>query len=134
MLNAIQCSTSSTPLRGAVSGSCMISAKLWVAAGALSHASAGDTGDGEFWVYLSGMTPPSVKDVLVNVMGAERGAWASAPAPIKSEVHNSVVWMIRIVPSRVLQKRVIFPAKGSAIKRTKPEWRSVYAMLAAQFG
>jgi hypothetical protein len=42
------------------------------------------------------MTAPSVKDVLVNVMGVGGGgaafcAWASVPAPIKSEVHNNVV-------------------------------------------
>jgi hypothetical protein len=42
------------------------------------------------------MTPPSVKDELVKVMGVGGGgaavcAWASALAPIKSEVHSSVV-------------------------------------------
>src|SRR5665213_2188577 len=121
MLNAIQCNTSSTPLRGAVSGSCMMSVKLWVAAGALSQANAGEMGDGEAWVYLSGMTAPSVKDVLVNVMGVGGGggaafcAWASTLAPIKSEVHSRVVLMIFIVPSRVLQKRVVFSAKGQGI-------------------
>src|ERR1700727_2643837 len=81
MLNAIQCSTSSTRLRGAVSGSCMMSVKLCVAAGAFSQDNAGETGEGEAWVYLSGMTAPSVKDVLVNVMGgggAAVCAWASA--------------------------------------------------------
>src|SRR5215472_13536309 len=94
ILNAIQCSTSSTPLRGATSGSCMIKAKLCVPGGVFSQESAGDTGDGEACVYLSGMTPPSVKEELVNIMGMAAGAFwasASAPAPIKRAVHKSAV-------------------------------------------
>src|SRR5215469_7962740 len=69
ILNAIQCSTSVEPLFGAVSGSCMMSAKLMVPVGALSQLKAGDTGVVLLaCVYLSGMTPPSAKAVLLNVM------------------------------------------------------------------
>ena len=71
----------------------MIRAKLWVPAGAFSQASAGEIGDGEAWVYLSGMTPPSVKDELVNVMGVGggvAGVWAGAFVASKSEALSIV--------------------------------------------
>src|SRR5579871_771999 len=74
MLNAIQCSTSAEPLFGAVSGSCMISAKLRVPAGTFSQLKAGDTGAVLAWVYLSGMTAPSAKAELVKVIGVGGGA------------------------------------------------------------
>ena len=80
MLNAIQCSTSVEPLFSATSGSCMISAKLIVPAGALSQLKAGDTGVALAWVYLSGMTAPSANAALVSVMGVTGGGVAGVCA------------------------------------------------------
>src|ERR1700749_3083949 len=77
ILNAIQCSTSAEPLFGAVSGSCMMGAKLMVPAGTFSQLKAGDTGMVLACVYLSGMTAPSAKAELVRVMGVG-GAAAGA--------------------------------------------------------
>src|SRR5580692_2330758 len=73
ILKAAQCSTSLVLCCSAVSGSSTITAKLWVAAGALVQESCGDTGDGLTWLYLSGMTPPSLKDVLVRPIGGGGG-------------------------------------------------------------
>src|SRR5664279_4510416 len=85
MLKAIQCSASAEPLFGATSGSCMISAKLAVPAGTLSQLRAGDTGVVVLaWVYLSGMTPPSVNAELVSVMGVTGGGAAGACADANS--------------------------------------------------
>src|SRR5579863_958139 len=94
MLNAIQCSTSAEPLFGAVSGSCMINAKLIVPAGTLSQLKAGDTGVVLAWVYLSGMTAPSANAVMVSVMGVTgggaAGVCAKADPPANRTAHNVV--------------------------------------------
>src|ERR1700761_6205414 len=74
MLKAAQCSTSLVLCCSAVSGSSTTMAKLWVPAGTLVQDSCGDTGDGLTWLYLSGMMPPSAKEVLVRPMGGGGGA------------------------------------------------------------
>src|SRR5690349_3902091 len=74
MLKAAQCSTSLVVRWSAVSGSSTTRAKLWVPAGALVQARAGETGAGTAWVYLSGMMPPSVKEELVRPIGVGGGA------------------------------------------------------------
>jgi hypothetical protein len=101
----------------------MIKAKLTVAAGAFCQLSWGETGDGEAWVYLSGMTLPSVNDVLVKVIGVGGGAAfcakANPPAPINMAAHSKLVPIVRIVPSMMEslpEKRLIFAPNGEAIK------------------
>jgi hypothetical protein len=101
----------------------MIKAKLTVAAGAFCQLSWGETGDGEAWVYLSGITAPSAKDVLVKVMGVGGGAAfcakANPPAPISMAAHSKLVPIVRILPSIVEAlpvNRYIFAPNGKAIK------------------
>src|SRR5215469_13285954 len=73
MLKAAQCSTSLVLCCSAVSGSSTTIAKLWVPGGALVQDSSGDTGAELAWLYLSGMTPPSAKDVLMRPIGGGGG-------------------------------------------------------------
>src|SRR5579863_331938 len=99
MLKAAQCSTSLVLCANAVSGSSTTTAKLWVPGGALVQESCGDTGAELTWLYLSGMTPPSVKDVLVRPIGgggvvgafcASAGTAASKLAPRSKERKESM--------------------------------------------
>src|SRR5215469_7397857 len=89
MLKAAQCSTSLVLCCSAVSGSSTISAKLCVPGGALVQESCGDTGAELAWLYLSGMTPPSAKDVLVRPIGrggGDVGAFCASAGTVASKL------------------------------------------------
>src|ERR1700677_2200086 len=79
ILKAIQCKISSTFFCGAVSGSCMIRAKLTTPDGTLVQSSFGETGFGSDCVYLFGITEPSSKADVVKVSPGRAGAlgWAA---------------------------------------------------------
>src|SRR3954466_5837359 len=76
MLKASQWVTSLVVFCMATSGSCIKRTKLWVPAGVSVQDSCGETGDALAWVYLSGMTAPSAKDVLDRPKRLGAGAWA----------------------------------------------------------
>src|SRR4051794_40026680 len=108
ILKAAQCSTSLVGCCSAVSGSSTIKAKLWVPGGALVQDSSGEIGDGLAWVYLSGMTPPSAKELLVRPIGGGGGVagaagWASAnPAPKENTAAPSAKRRAKFVRLRMM--------------------------------
>src|SRR6266702_6763105 len=134
MLKAAQCRTSLVVCCNAVSGSSTTSAKLWVPAGALVQASAGETGAGTAWVYLSGITAPSAKDELVRPMGAGGGAAGacakagpadSSRAPIRRERKRSMRSSSRLLGA----KQKLFQAKSLARNRDKIRGRQAPASV-----
>src|SRR5262249_40618954 len=94
MFHASQCKMSVLELfcrTGSVS--CMSRTKLCVPIGTCDHFNSGDTAIGPaFCVYLSGITPPSSKDVVVMRSGGVCGPrapprpWPPAPCPRSWEI------------------------------------------------
>src|SRR5580692_392932 len=94
MFQRIQCVTSPEDFMGAPSGSCMIKAKLTVAAGGLLHSSAGDVALGSAQENSFPGLPPSLNAglVILNFDGGGAAACCCAealPIPTKTKAERT---------------------------------------------